>query len=209
MQPTTAQRQRTSCRSMEPVRLLEERQQSLDVVRLLQEAFRVPLTVCCREEVASIHVDRPRKTPNRIDDGVDDVGPERHSLALAECFGSGSLDSATGIARWPPPKDVVFAARVDPYDSPHPMVVGELGTLWAPDEIENRELRRLVKHVDPCAPWLAQGMKKLCWSGNASGNDFEDTGRPTRCTSAPAVSSEAIGVEHNAPLLLQLADVCS
>jgi hypothetical protein len=73
---------------MEPVRLLEERQQSLDVVRLFQEAFRVPLTVCCREEVAPIYVDRPRETPDRIDDGVDDVGPERHSLALAECFGS-------------------------------------------------------------------------------------------------------------------------
>src|SRR5499425_538931 len=124
MQPTIAQRQRTSCGSMEPVRLLEERQQSLDVVRLFQEAFGVPLTVCYREEIASIHVDRPRKTPDRIDDRVDDVGPERHSLALAEGFGSGSLDPATGIACWLPPKDVVFAAHIDPDDRPHPMVMG-------------------------------------------------------------------------------------
>ena len=69
---------------MQTVRFLKKRQQPFDVIRLFQKAFGVPLAVGHREEVASVHVDRPRQTTDRVDDGVDDVGPERQRLALAE-----------------------------------------------------------------------------------------------------------------------------
>src|SRR5262245_47746834 len=108
---------------MPAIRLVEERQQPLDVIGLFQEAFRIPLTVCCREEVAAIHVNRARQPTDGIDDGVDDVGTKRHRLPLTECFGSGGLDATSGIKRWPSPEDVVLAARVDADDGPHPMVM--------------------------------------------------------------------------------------
>src|SRR5262245_28241977 len=55
-----AARYRASCRGMPAIRFLEERQQPFDVIGLFQKVFRVPLTVCCREEVAAIHVNRSR-----------------------------------------------------------------------------------------------------------------------------------------------------
>ena len=51
-------RHRASGGRMQTIRVLEERQQPLDVIGLFQQAFRIPLTVCCREEVAAIHVNR-------------------------------------------------------------------------------------------------------------------------------------------------------
>jgi hypothetical protein len=68
--------------------------------------------------------DRPRQATDRIDDGVDDVRPKRHRLALAKCFGSGGLDPTIGIARWPSTKNIIFATRVDADHSPHPMIMG-------------------------------------------------------------------------------------
>src|SRR5262249_58209773 len=108
---------------MQAIRLLEERQQPLDVIGLFQKAFRVPLTVCCREEVASIHVSCARQPTDGIDDGVDDVGTKRHRLPLTECFSSGGLDATRRITRWPSPEDVVLAARVDADDGPQPTVM--------------------------------------------------------------------------------------
>src|SRR5262245_18694913 len=106
--------------------------------------------MCRREEVASIHVNRACQPTDRIDDGVDDVGTERHCLPLTDCSGSGGLDPTSGLLRRPPPEDVVFAARVDADVSPHPMVMGLLAPLRSPDEVEDGQLRRPMEHVDPC-----------------------------------------------------------
>jgi len=51
-------------------------------------------------------------------------GAERHRLPLTERFGSSGLDPTSRITRWPPPENVVLAARVDADDGPHPMVMG-------------------------------------------------------------------------------------
>jgi hypothetical protein len=51
-------------------------------------------------------------------------GPSGTALTLAERFGSGGLDPASGIARWPPPKTVILATRVDANHSPHSMIMG-------------------------------------------------------------------------------------
>src|SRR5262245_33030264 len=186
----------TSCRGMQAVRFLKERQQPFDVIRLFQKVLRVPLTVRGREKVASIDVNRPCQPADRIDDGMDDVGAEWHRLPLAECFGPGGLDAASRITGWPPPKDVVFAARVDADDCPHPMVMGQLAHLWSPNQIENRELWRPVEHVDPGSTRLSQGMKDICWTGNGGGNDLEDGGRPACYTGVAAVGNEPFRIEH-------------
>jgi hypothetical protein len=73
--------------------------------------FRVALTVGNREEVASVHVDRPRQATDRIADGVNDFRPERHRLSLAERFGAGGLDPAIGIARWSLIQPVAISTR--------------------------------------------------------------------------------------------------
>jgi hypothetical protein len=109
---------------MQTVRFLKERQQPVHIIRFFHKMFRIPLTVGHREEVPSVHVDRPRQATDRIDDGVDDVRPKRHRLALAKRFGSGGLDPTIGIARWPSPKNIIFATRVDADHSPHPMIMG-------------------------------------------------------------------------------------
>ena len=163
---------------MQTIRLLEERQQPLDVIGLFQKAFGIPLTVCCREEVAAIHVNRAGQPTDGIDDGVDDVGAERHRLPLTERFGSSGLDPTSRITCWPPPEDVVLAARVDADDGPHPMVMRQLAHLRSPDEVENGEFRGSIEYVNLGTARLAQGLKDLSRGGNGGGNDLEYPGRP-------------------------------
>src|SRR5262249_5570193 len=208
-QSYAARKRRELCRGLQTIRLLEERQQSLDVVGFFQEAFGIPLTVGYREEVAAIHVDGARQPTDRIDDGVDDVGAEWHRLPLAECFGSGGLDAAGRITGWPPPKDVVFAARVDADDRPHPMVMGELAHPWSPNQIENRELWRPVERVDPGSTRLSQGTKDLGWSGHGAGNDLKNSRRPASYTGVAAIGNETVRIEHAGPSFCPPRTRCS
>src|SRR5262249_12695388 len=113
-----------SRRRMQAVRLLEQRQQTGNVLGFFDKTLRVPWAVGHRKEVTAVDMDRPGQPTDWIDDGVYDVRSKGHDLALAERLGSGGFDPTLGITRRPSPEDVVLAARVDSDDSPEPMVVG-------------------------------------------------------------------------------------
>src|SRR5262249_46491059 len=92
----------------------------------------------------------------RIGDGMDDVVTERERLAFAQGLGASGLDSAARIRWQAPPQDVVFSPSVDADHRPHLMIVGHDSHVRSPDDVEDCEMTRAVKHLDLRPNRLAQ-----------------------------------------------------
>jgi len=74
----------------------EQSQRLGHIVGPFHEVFGVPFAARYREEVTPIHVDGAGQALDRINDGMDDLRPERHRLPFTECSCS---SSSQGIGR--------------------------------------------------------------------------------------------------------------
>src|SRR5499425_1956539 len=162
----------------------------LHISWLLQQSLWIPLAPRHIKEIAPVDVNGARQAPDGIGHGVDNVAAERQSVALPDGLGAGCLDLTARSVRQPPPQDVVLAARVDPDDGPHVVIVRHHGHARAPYHVEDREIG---------TPRLAKGPQNVSGRIGPAGHDFPDGRLTPYSRRRRAFASERVQVEHGLP----------
>src|SRR5262249_6544603 len=101
------------------VGLFKNPHQVCDIIRTFYESLRIPFAARCREKVTAVHMDCGRNLFQWIGNRMYHCFTEGDNVLRGDCLGS-QLDE-TILA--PAIKGIIFSSSVDPYDSPHQMVV--------------------------------------------------------------------------------------
>src|SRR6516162_5360381 len=134
---------------------------SLTVGAMLKQGHRVPLAPLGAEKVSAIDVDGTSQPIDRVKNRMDNIGTQRFSVPLAQCFGTNRLDLVRRLPNTPP-EDVVLPARIDTDDGPHAMIVGHYRHHRCPNDIEYGQRRRMKQRTDFSTLRLAQSLEDSC-----------------------------------------------
>ena len=153
------------------VRFLEAAHDTLGVVAAFRQGFGVPFAPLGREKVAAIDMDRTGQARNRIGHRVNDVVAERFGVADAQERAAGGLDPAASV-RQTAPEDVVLAAAVDADHRPHLMIMRHDRHHRSPDDVEDREVVRVIELLDFGALRLADAFEHGGGLGDRARDDL-------------------------------------
>ena len=118
----------------------------LEIVWLLRQCRRIPLTSWGSHEISPVDVDGARiRRPGRVVDRMDDVVTQQNHSAIGKLLTSRRDDGVAVSAV----KGVVFTAAVNADSGPHTVIVREEGHQRGPDDVEDCEILRPVEDVQP------------------------------------------------------------
>ncbi len=156
---------------------------------------RAPLTARLVDEVAAVHVERAGEVLLRVGDGVHGVVAEDDDVAGLELLAAGLGERAPFVVDAPVER-VVLLARVDADGRPHQVVVRIELHVRRPDDVQHRQLRRVVDHPEPALLRL-QRVGDLSRPGERLVQQFLDRPAGLRLRAGVlAGNDEVIEIEH-------------
>jgi len=159
-------------RREEPVGLLETAHGAVRIERTFHQSFRIPFAPPVGlEEIAAVDVERPGQARDGIGHRMNDVVTEHLGVADRQRLGTGSLH-LSGNTRDTAPKDVVFAPGINADHRRHLMIVRHHRHHGSPDDVEHRQLARLIQLVKSGALRFTKRRDDGCWFGDRTRDDF-------------------------------------
>lgn len=142
--PVRRERERCGLPGSEPlVRLFENAQGMLHVIRMFFLGLGIPLAPRRREEISTVNVDGGRDLIQRIRDRVNDRRTQRDRIFRTELLRPVCCQPALGTTK----ERVALATSVDADNSPHAVIVRLDDHTRSPTQVENRDVGCAVNRL--------------------------------------------------------------
>jgi len=135
---------------------------------------------------------------NWVGDRMNDIVSKRLRVTDAQGACASRSNPTVGIALDAPPEDVVLAAGVQANHRPHSMVVRHYRHCRGPDDVEDCQIRRVIKLLELGTPRFAQSPQNATRIGYCTNDNLlDELVRAIRGKRGTAFGDELIQIEHD------------